>query len=95
MDLTEPIQQVQVAASVQDIVTDHINGLSGYQIADKYGLDTDKVKQIINEADRRLAFVPADKDGNKVAPVDAVVEPIIQPLPEGEGPTPGKVTGHK
>lgn len=95
MDLNEPVQQVQVAATVQDIINDHINALSGYQIAEKYGLDTDKVKQIINEADQRLAFVPADADGNKVAPVDAVVEPIIAPLPEGENPETGQVVGHK
>jgi len=95
MDLQEPVQQVQVAATVQDIINDHINGLSGYQIAEKYGLDTEKVKHIINEADRRLAFVPADENGNKTAPVDAVIEPIIQPLPEGENPEVGKVKGHK
>lgn len=95
MDANEPIVQVQKAATVQDIVEDHINGLSGYQIADKYGLDTDVVKRIINEQDQKLAFVPADANGNKVAPVDAVAEPVIEPLPEGQNPEVMSTKGHK
>ncbi len=102
MDHNEPIIEVQKAATVQDIINDHlgneekrIHPLSGYQIAEKYGLDPEKVKQIISEADSRLAFVPADENGNKIAPVDSIVESIIQPLPEGENPEPGKGKGHK
>lgn len=95
MDLNEPVQQIQRAATVQDIITDHINSLSGYQIAEKYGLDTDVVKRIISEADQRLAFVPAKEDGTKEAPIDAIIEPLIQPLPEGQNPEPMSTKGHK
>jgi len=95
MNPDEPIVEVQRAATVQDIVNDHVSGLGGYAIAEKYGLDTERVKQIISDADARLAFVPADENGNKQAPVDSIVESIIQPLPEGENPEVGKVKGHK
>lgn len=92
MDTTEqPIQVVQKAATVEEIIADHINGLGGYAIAEKYGLETDKVKQIINEADQRLAFVPAGVE----APVDALPEAVVKPLAEGENPEVGSVKGHK
>lgn len=91
----EVVQEVQKAATVQDIITDHINALSGYQIADKYGLDTEKVKAIINDADRKGAFVPAGVDTNDLDVLPEHQDAIIQPLPEGENPEPGKVKGHK
>jgi len=90
----EPIV-VQKAATVEDIVADHIAGLGGYAIAEKYGLDTEKVKQIINDADQKLAFVPANEDGTKTAPVDAVIEPLVEPLEEGQDPDPKNPKGHK
>lgn len=95
MNPDEPIVEVQRAATVQDIVTDHINGLGGYEIATKYGLDSERVKQIIADADVRLAFVPPDEQGNIIAPVDSLSDSVIKPLEEGENPEPGKVKGHK
>lgn len=102
MNPNEPIQQVQKAATVADIVNDHMGNeekrvmpLSGYQIAEKYGLDPERVKEVLAKADANLDFVPADKDGNKIPPVDSLYEPIIAPLKEGENPEVGKVKGHK
>jgi len=95
MNPDEPVVQIQKAATVQDIVDAHIAGKSGYEIAEEYGLETDKVKQIIAEADSRLAFVPPNEDGEKVAPIDSVIEPVIEPLAEGQDPVPGQVKGHK
>jgi len=88
--IIEPIQ-VQRGATMQDLVNDHINGLSGYAIAAKYGMDTEQVKRLINDADKRLMFVPKGQD----APIDAMSEPLIQPLAEGEDPSNKSPRGHK
>lgn len=79
--MSEPIQ-VQKSATVEEIVEDHINGLGGYAIAEKYGLDTDVVKRIIADADARHAFVPEGVE----PPVDSINDPVIVPLKEGEEP---------
>ena len=74
--------QVQKSASMQDIINDHMAGVSGYAIAEKYGLDTEKVKQLIDEADKAGKFIP---DGGKI-PVDSDVS-RIEPLVEGHNPS--------
>jgi hypothetical protein len=94
MNPTDEVQ-VQVSATVGDIINDHINGLSGYQIAAKYNIDTERVKKIISDADNRLAFVPPDENGHREAPVDFVGETLIEPLAEGEDPSPKNPRGHK
>lgn len=86
-----PVQPIQRAATMADIVKDHNLGLSGYAIAAKYGLDTEVVKRLINEANEKLMFVPKGKE----APVDALGEPLIQPLAEGEEPSAKSPRGHK
>lgn len=85
------VQEVQKAATVQDLVNDHINGLGGYEIAAKYGMDTERVKDILREANNRGAFVPAGTE----MPVDHVEEAAIVPLDEGEAPLAGSPKGHK
>lgn len=50
--------QIQKSASLQQIIDDHLVGLSGYDIADKYGLDTEKVKQILQDANDEGKFIP-------------------------------------
>ena len=73
-------EQVQRAASVQNIVDDHMAGVSGYAIADKYGMDTEKVKDIINKANDEGRFIP---DGFKPS---ADYSDTPKPLVEGENP---------
>lgn len=95
MNPEEPVQVIQKAATVQDIINDHMAGLSGYQIADKYGLDTERVKVIINDADRRGAFIPKEADVDNLDVLPENQDTLIQPLPEGEEPKPGSTKGHK
>ena len=73
--------QVQKSASMKDIINDHMAGLSGYDIADKYGLDTEKVKELIAQADSEGKFIP---DGKEI-PVDSQVS-RPEALKEGENP---------
>lgn len=73
-------EQVQRSATVQQIVDDHMAGVSGYDIADKYGMDTEKVKEIIQKANDEGKFIP---DGTKPS-ADFADAP--KPLKEGENP---------
>ena len=73
--------QVQKSASMQDIINDHMAGLSGYDIADKYGLDTEKVKELIAQADSEGKFI---HDGKEI-PVDSQVN-RPEALKEGQNP---------
>lgn len=87
---------VQKQATVGDIINDHINGLGGYEISDKYGIDPKKVQEIIFAADAAGKFipkgspVPVDKVTDTPAEVtEAVVAaPAVEPLVEGENPEP-------
>jgi hypothetical protein len=45
-------------ATTESITQDHINGLSGLAIAEKYGMDDEKVKSIIRDLDASGAFEP-------------------------------------
>lgn len=74
---------VQKKATVKDILDAHIQGMGGYEIAEKFGIDTEKVKDIIRVADEEGKFIP---DG-AAAPVDKVSD-NPEPLNEGVNPTP-------
>ena len=80
--------EVQKSTSMQDIIDDHMNGVSGYEIADKYGMDTEKVKQLIDQAEKEGKFIP---DSGATDPlVRDVQQPKVaspsQPLVEGVNP---------
>lgn len=45
-------------ATTENITEDHIKGLSGYAIAEKYGMDDEKVKVIIRDLEASGAFEP-------------------------------------
>lgn len=90
MEDTQVVNQVvQKQATVGDIVNDHINGVGGYEIAEKYGIDPMKIQQIIQDADAAGKFIPV---GSPV-PIDKVTDtpvlaPAVEPLEEGENPEP-------
>jgi len=73
---------VQKQATVEQIIKDHMAGVGGYAIAEKYGMDTDKVKQIINEANDAGKFIP---DGVRPSADFSDDEPV-KPLVEGVNP---------
>jgi hypothetical protein len=75
-------QIIHPQATVGDIIRDHINGLGGYEIAEKYSLSTNKVQEIIFAADKAGKFIPAGKQ----APVDKIDDFVPEPLAEGENP---------
>lgn len=91
---------VQKQATVGDIINDHINGVGGYAIAEKYGLDPKKVQEIVFAADAAGKFIPkgaevpvdkvSDTPEPEVAPVEAVATPApaVDPIVEGENPEP-------
>lgn len=75
--------EIQKAASVEQIVADHIKGLGGYEIADKYGLDSEVVKDVIKAAEARGDLKPGAKPAEPAA---------TEPLAEGENPEPKVMT---
>lgn len=82
MDPNEIVQEVvQKSATVQDIIDGHIAGLSGYAIAEKFGIDPEKVKEIIRDAEARGAFIPKG-----VEQAADVVEDKVEALVEGVNP---------
>ncbi len=87
-DLVE--QVVQVKATVGNIVNDYINGMGGYAIADKYGLDTDKVANILRDADAAGKFIPKGAP----VPIDKVTD-TPAPIVEGNTPEPETVASSK
>ena len=73
---------------MQDIINDHMNGVSGYEIADKYGMDTEKVKKLIEQANQEGKFIP--ESGATDPLVRDIQQPKVpnpsQPLVEGVNP---------
>lgn len=55
---------VQKQATRSDVIKDHIAGMGGYAIAEKYGLDTEKVKEILQQADAEGKFIPGGLGGD-------------------------------
>lgn len=90
MDNSQVVNQVvSRQATVGDIINDHIHGLGGYEIAEKYNLDPKKVQDIIFAADESGKLMPAGQP----APIDKVTDtpviaPAVEPLQEGENPEP-------
>lgn len=72
---------VQQQATVGDIIDAHMHGMGGYAIAEKFGIDTEKVKQIIHDADVAGKFIPK----GAAVPVDKV-EDVPAPIEEGVNP---------
>lgn len=88
-DMVDPVVQKQ--ATVGDIITDHITGLGGYQIAQKYGIDPEKVKKIVAQANEEGRFIPAGVEPEpeasdlavenaKVAAASKDVEPVADKI---------------
>ena len=80
--------EVQRSATLEEIVADHMVGLSGYAIAEKYSMDTEQIKGILNQANEDGKFIP---DTGATDPIvrdsqQPVVTPSAQPLTEGENP---------
>lgn len=75
---------VQKQATVGDIIEAHISGMGGYEIADKYGVDPEKVKMVIARADAAGKFIPEGVE----RPVDMLSDlpDLAQPLDEGINP---------
>ena len=71
--------EVQKQATVQDVIDKHMAGVGGYQIAEDLGMDTEKVKQIIQDANDSGKFIP--EGGVVTSQDDRVVA-----LEEGENP---------
>lgn len=59
---------VQKQATVKDILDGHMAGMSGLEIANKYGIDSERVKEIIRQADEEGRFIPPGESD----PVDKV-----------------------
>lgn len=87
-------QVVSRQATVGDIINDHMNGVGGYAIAEKYNLDPFKVQEIIAAADAAGKFippgapVPVDKVTDTPEAVPVAPTPAVEPLVEGENPEP-------
>lgn len=74
--------EVQKAASMQNIIDDHMAGVSGYAIAEKYDMDTEKVRLLIQEANDSGKFIPTSAGGEQyTSQHDRVVA-----LEEGKNP---------
>lgn len=96
-------QVVSRQATVGDIINDHINGVGGYAIAEKYNLDPKKVQDIVFAADAAGKFIPAgasvpvDKVTDTPAavvvapPAPEVPAPAVDPLEEGDNPEPAQI----
>lgn len=85
MDENAPVQVVQKQATVGELIKDYMNGKGITQIAEEYGVAPEKVRDVIQQADREGKFMPK----GSTASVDKVSD-TPEPLTEGENPPPGK-----
>lgn len=54
-------------ATTESITQDHIAGLSGYAIAEKYNMESEKVKIILRDLEEQGAFEPKEEVKEKKA----------------------------
>ena len=54
-------------ATTESITEDHIKGLSGYAIAEKYNMESEKVKIILRDLEEQGAFEPKEEVKEKKA----------------------------
>lgn len=101
MDNDQPVDQViHKQATVGDIIQRYIHGKNAYDIAEEFGLDSEKVKEIILSANAAGKFRPEgqadelDIPEAPAAPVAPAVEvapvaPVVEaPAPVAEAPAP-------
>lgn len=87
MDDNTPLNVVQKQATVGELITDYIAGEGITAIAEKYGLAPEKVRDVIQQADREGKLIPPGAE----VPIDKVSD-TPEPLVEGKNPEAEKAT---
>lgn len=85
LDDNAPVDQViHKQATVGDIIQRYIHGANAYDIAEEFGLDAEKVKEIIVHANTAGKFRPAGQPDELDLPEEApqVAEAPAAPAPE-------------
>lgn len=82
MQLDAPVEQViHKQATIGDIIQRYIHGRNAYEIAEEFGLEAEKVKEIILHANAAGQFRPAGQPDELDVPEEAPEAPQA-PAPE-------------
>lgn len=92
MDMTQELGDdmkavVQKSATVGDIIERYIKGISPLAIAEEFGLDVNKVGQLIHDAEAAGKFIPEGIEASIDKVTDTPKRKVPKPLVEGENPT--------